>query len=53
MPFKSKAQLAKCQLLKKQGKNGTWDCSKMAKETPNLKSLPKRAKPKAKLKAKR
>lgn len=40
MPFKSSSQMAKCYALK----DPKWDCSKWAKETPNIKGLPLRVK---------
>lgn len=42
MPFKSKAQVAKFAILEKQGKLPKGTLKKWAKETPNMKKLPKR-----------
>lgn len=40
MPFKLKAQMKKCFAAK----SGDWDCKKWAKETPDIKALPKKLK---------
>ena len=51
MAFKSKAQVKACWANKKTNPKTTWDCSKQAKETKQLKKLPARlAKPKQKKK---
>lgn len=42
MPFKSKAQVKKCFAMKAKGKAKNWDCEEWAKETGNIKSLPKK-----------
>lgn len=46
MPFKSKAQIGKLAILEKQGKLPKGTVKKWAKETPNIKKLPKKLKKK-------
>lgn len=41
MPFKSKQQVKKCFAMKSKGQAKGWDCDKWAKETANIKKLPK------------
>ena len=41
-PFKSKSQIKACFAKKAKGQAKGWDCDKWAKETPSIKSLPKK-----------
>ena len=50
MPFRSQAQARLCWLLKRKGKNGSWDCKEWAKKTK--KSLPYKVKSKRKSRSK-
>lgn len=46
MPFKSKAQVKKMAVLEKEGKVKKGTVHEWAKETPNMKKLPKKVKKK-------
>ena len=50
MPFKSRAQMAKCFAMKSRGEGQGWNCEQWAHETSNKKRLPYRAKSKSKSK---
>lgn len=50
MPFKSKSQVKKFGALERAGKIPKGTTKRWAKHTPNIKSLPARARPKSKSK---
>lgn len=50
MPYKSKAQIGKMRVLEKEGKLKPGTNAEWARETPNIKKLPKHVKKKKKKK---